>query len=139
MEQEDLIPDDVGATLVASEESMRKDALSGVDRSLQLSDLGEIGVQKMVLDRLDKTEAQNRQLEKMRIDYYDTREKLVVAESKAKRLSSLDVMQDAGLSVGSLLVGFVPSAWGNVGLTALVALGGIVLIVAVYVSKKRNA
>jgi hypothetical protein len=139
MEQEDLVPDDAGAVPVAAEDAMTKDALAGVDRSLQLSDLKEIGVQKMVLDRLDKTEAQNRRLEKMRIEYYETREQLAVAESSLKRLNSLDVMQDAGLSVGSLLIGFLPSAWGNWGLTALVFLGGIVLIGAVVVSKKRNA
>ena len=135
---DDLAPDESGATPVPSRDSTAKDALSGVDRALQLEDLNEVGVQKMVLDRLDRAESRVLRAESMELDYYATREKLVEAKSALKRLQSLEVLQDAGLAVGSALVGFLPSAWGNWGLTLMVFFGAAVLIGGVLLSKRKN-
>lgn len=134
----DLAPDESGATPVPSRDSTAKDALSGVDRALLLEDLKEIGVQKMVLDRLDRAESRVTRAESMELDYYATREKLVEAKSELKRLKSLEVLRDAVLAVGSALLGFLPSAWGNWGLTFMVSIGAAVLIGGVLLSKRMN-
>lgn len=136
---DELTPDESGATPVPSRDSTNKDALSGVDRTLQLSDLKEVGVQKMVLDRLDRAEVRVRRAEMMELDYYDTREKLVEARSSLKRLQAQDGLQDAVLAVGSALLGFLPSAWGNWGLTFMVLLGSVVLVGGVLLSKRKNS
>ena len=135
---DDLAPDESGATPVPSRDATSKDALSGVDRVLLLEDLKEVGVQKMVLDRLDRAESRVRRADLIETNYYVTREKLVETSSELNRLRSLEVMQDAGLAVGSALVGFLPSAWGNWGQTFMVLFGAAVLIGGVLLSKRKN-
>jgi hypothetical protein len=89
MDLQEQIPDDSGAILVGNEEPTKRDALSGVDRTLQLADLNHSGVQKLVLDRLDRAEARVLEHGRYRQDYHDTREKLVVAESSLKPMPVL--------------------------------------------------
>ena len=137
MNKDELLPDDVGAVPTNTNE-VKRDALSAVDRMLQVSDMKVPGVQKLVLDRLDKAELQVKALEKLREDYYSTREKLVVAESTLKRLTSMEILQDGALAAGALMFGFVPSAWGNPWLTILVMVGGSILVIAYKKSKDAN-
>ncbi|WP_321792786.1 hypothetical protein [Caballeronia sp. J97] len=138
MDLKEQAPDDSGATPIGNEEPTKRDALSGVDRVVQLADLNHPGVQKLVLDRLDRAEARVLELERYRQDYHDTREKLVVAESSLKRIMSLDVLQSTLLGVGCMAIGLLPTAWGNWGLFCIGGLGGLAMVVGSFVSKFRN-
>lgn len=92
----------------------------------------------MILDRLDVAEEQISHLEKFRSDFFESERKLAVAESSLKRLSSLDTVQSTMLGVGCLVLGYIPTAWGNWSLTAVVAVSGIALVVASFISKRSN-
>jgi hypothetical protein len=137
MASEDQVPDDSGATPVGG--GHEKQALSGIDRVVTTEDLAHPGVQKLILDRLDRAEATIRHLERYERDFHEVREKLVVAESSLRRLSSLDILQSVVLGVGCVMLGFIPSVWGRWGLVALVTTGGLALVGGCYFSKRSGA
>lgn len=119
-DRDEQIPDDSGATPVASEDQMGKDALSSVVRTLTLEDLREPGVQKMVLNRMDRAESLNMRLEgecqsvstrleSVRSDYLDCQIKLARAEQTLTQVKDVEIMRDVGLGAGFLLLGLLPS------------------------------
>jgi len=135
MEYEELAPDEKGA--VPTHTHLAKDALSGVDRSVAIEDLAHIGVQKLVLDRLDKAERLVSSLDGTKSKLHATELQLAVTSANLTRLQNLDSMQSTLLGVGCLFLGFLPSTWGNHALTVVVAVGGVALTWASIISKKE--
>jgi hypothetical protein len=138
METQEQLPDDSGAMPVAQQETPKRDALAGVERLLSIADMQHAGVQKMVLDRLDRAEAGVRELERYRDQYYVVKEQLAVTASNLERVLSLDVLQSTMLGVGCMTLGFLPTAWGNWKLTVIAAIAGIGLVAGSYFSKARK-
>ena len=137
MSKDELIPDETGAILTPVSDAKR-DSLSGFSRVLHESDMKVAGVQKMVLARLDDAEKAVKRLENFRTNYYATREELVVAQCTLKRINSLEVLQDGALATGSVMFGFLPSAWGNWQLMAMLVAGFLIAVTAYLKSKSAG-
>ncbi|BAQ75130.1 putative uncharacterized protein [Pseudomonas sp. Os17] len=138
MGQVDQASDDSDAVEIKNEAPTEKRALARVERRLNDEELKHPGVQKMILDRLDVAEETILTLEKFRSDYYETKSDLAVSESALKRITSLDTLQSATLGVGCLILGYLPTAWGNWPLTFLAFFGGVVLVGGSVWSKRGN-
>ncbi|WP_130927909.1 hypothetical protein [Pseudomonas sp. Sample_14] len=138
MGQIDQASDDSDAIPVRNESPVEKRALARVERRLNDDELKGPGVQKMILDRLDVAEEQILILEKFRSDYYEVKSSLAVAESSLKRMASLDTVQSTMLGVGCLVLGYLPTAWGNWPLTFIVVIGGTALVGGSFWSKRSN-
>jgi hypothetical protein len=129
----DVAPDDQGA--VPEHASQGKDALSGVDRVITLDDLQYLGVQKLVLDRLDRAERAALRLERLQGDYSQAKIDLAVASAEVERLVNLDMMKSTMLGLGCLFVGLVPSITDKPLLAGFVGIGGIAMIVVSHKAK----
>ncbi|MGY3026190.1 hypothetical protein ACVWXR_004025 [Pseudomonas lurida] len=138
MNQLDQASDDSDAVPVRNESPSEKRALSKIERRLNDEELKHPGVQKMILDRLDVSEEKNKNLEKFRSDYYEVKSNLAVAESSLKRMASLDTVQSTMLGVGCLVLGYLPTAWGDWQLTSIVFASGAALVSGSYWSKRSN-
>lgn len=138
MAQVDQASDDSDAIELKDNAQTEKRALSRVERQLNDDELKHPGVQKMILDRLHVAEINISALERFRTAYYDVKSKLAVAESSSKRVASLDTLQSAALGVGCLILGYLPTAWGNWPLAFVVFFGGAGLVGGSVWSKWSN-
>ncbi|NBB33096.1 hypothetical protein [Pseudomonas sp. BC115LW] len=138
MSQLDQASDEIDAIPVKNESATEKRALSRIERRLDDEDLKHPGVQKMILDRMDVAEEKNESLEKFRTDYYEVMQNLAVAKSSLKRMESLDTAQSTMLGVGCLVLGYVPTAWGNWPLTIIATVAGLGLVSGSFLSKRSN-
>jgi hypothetical protein len=132
----DVAPDELGA--VPEETPQGKDALSGVDRVITLDDLNYLGVQKLVLDRLDRAERAAVRLERLQSEFAQARIELAIAKAEVERLLDVDTMRSTLLGVGCLFVGLVPSIIDKPVLASFVAVGGIAMIVVSHNAKGRK-
>lgn len=124
----DAAPDEQGA--VPEHGPQGKDALSGVDRVITLDDLNHVGVQKLVLDRLDRAERSASRLERIQSELSDAKIELAVSNAEVVRLRNLDTMRSTMLGVGCLFVGLVPAIADKPLLAIFVGFGGTAMIVA---------
>ncbi|MBD9479853.1 hypothetical protein [Pseudoxanthomonas sp. PXM02] len=138
MTQEDQAPDDVGAQPVDAAEKPKKDALSSLDLEVKLTDLKHLGVQKLVLDRLNKAESRIRVLEETAVGFNDLRVKHAKEEARVDHLLEADLLQSVMLAFGSLIVGFLPALWGNELYASLAVILGGALVLGSVSSKRRS-
>lgn len=130
MEETDALPDEAGSipVVTSDEPPSKRRALSIVKRELSDDDLNHPGVQKLLIDELEKAESYCSGLERFRDKFYAADRDLAVAKADIERLTSHDILRSGVLGVGSLMLGYLPSSFGNWGLTALLSVGGVVLI-----------
>ncbi|WP_339069612.1 hypothetical protein WIN67_17615 [Pseudomonas idahonensis] len=138
MAELDSASDDSDAILVKNEGANEKRALSRIERILSDDEMSHSGVQKMILDRLDVAEDKVVVLERVRDEFYDVKRELAVAKATIERVASLDTMQSTMLGVGCLILGYIPTAWGNVSLTILACVTGLGLVGGSYSSKRKK-
>lgn len=129
----DVAPDEQGA--VPEHAPQGKDALSGVDRVITLDDLQYVGVQKLVLDRLDRAERSALRLERIQGEFSQAKIDLAVANAEVGRLLNLDTMRSTMLGLGCLFVGLVPSIADKPLLATFVGIGGIAMVVVSHQAK----
>jgi hypothetical protein len=80
-------------------------ALSKLRRELSDEELQNSGVQKMLLDSLDRLEHETAQLQSFERKYHDVARKLAVAEEKLIRSNWVQALEGIGLTIGGLFVG----------------------------------
>lgn len=129
----DVAPDDQGA--VPEDTPQGKDALSGVDRVITLDDLQYLGVQKLVLDRLDRAERIALRIERLQSDHSQAKIELAIANAEVDRLLNLDTMRSTLLGLGCLFVGLVPSLTDKPLVAGFIGIGGVAMIVVSHKAK----
>ena len=82
----------------------------------------------MLLHRVWVAEASVSALEHFRDDFHASDKKLAVLQERVEGLQAVDKLKNALLAVGSLFMGFIPSSWPNVALSALLFVAGAVFI-----------
>lgn len=129
-DQMDTASDDADASAVTVPVDMVKDPLAGIDRSLGSSELKNLGVVKMLLHRVAQAERNVEQLENFRKDYYEAIRNLSVERTRISVFESVDKTKSGLLAVGSLSIGFIPSAWPNFPMVFFCTVVGALLIFA---------
>jgi hypothetical protein len=96
-----------------SESKKLRKALSQARRVLTEEELSTPGAQKMLLDELDRLEEENGQLILIRDRFHDTDKNCAVLEQKLKQgqkdALSTDIIFTGSMTVGALVLGFLPS------------------------------
>lgn len=97
-------------------------------RELTDDEMNESGVQKMMLDEIDRLESDCYLLREVGAKYHVADKRVGVLEEKLKQRTAFDILTGGALAVGSALTGFAPNLWSNSPLaTAFIAGIGIIL------------
>lgn len=132
-------PDEVGATpsLPPGEIPAKRRGLSRIKRELTDEELTQTGVHKILIDDLEKAEAECERLDGYRTRFHDADRDLAVARAEVARLTDFDTLRSGLLGVGCLFLGFLPSAASNLWLAAVLVLAGVAMVVVSVRSKPR--
>src|SRR5690242_9288459 len=120
-------------TAVPAESKKTRRALSEAKRVLTDDELSAPGARKMLLDNLDRLEADNEILIQFRERFYDADKRCAVLETSLRQGQKDDLSTDliftGGMTVGGVILGLLPSlgALGTAGVWAGATIG-LVLI-----------
>jgi hypothetical protein len=104
----------------------KRQALRDIRRQLQESELSSSGVQKLLIEMLERAESECEIAEGYRDRYHDADKRAAVLEEKARTQTSLEILFGSGLTIGGALIGLTPSL-GPIALAfgAVLVLGAI--------------
>ena len=81
----------------------------GLSRQLSLEDLRQTGTQKMILDLLDRLQDENEELKEIRERFHGRDKEVAVLRERLKKSTVQDILLDAALIGGALILGYLPS------------------------------
>jgi hypothetical protein len=111
---EDTQPDEAGSKPITAEDVPKsRRALSRLKRELSDDDLASPGVQKLLLDSLERIEEENAGLKSLREKYHQADKQNGVLEEKLKTSTSVEIVSMGSLAVGAAALGYAPSAWAS--------------------------
>ena len=113
MERAALQPDESGAQPVRAGAPKARKALSRISRTLTDVEICQSGVQKMIVQDLERIEEENKELRGFRDKYYESARTVAVFEAERKRTIAWEVLSSGCLALGSVAVGFTPSMWSS--------------------------
>jgi hypothetical protein len=132
---DEVQPDEAGAKLVSSQEPKARRALSRLKRELTDEELSSPGVQKLLLDSLERAEEENTDLKSFRDRYYDSDKQRGILGEKLKTHIALDVVSTGCIAVGAAAIVYAPVAWEHQP-NGEIALGfGIVMTIVGTIAK----
>lgn len=105
MTEQDAIPDDSNVVVVGDPQSKRK-ALSRLKRELSDEDLTSPGVQKLLIDEIEKAEDYLKELNRYRDDFYKADKELAIANSKLHRNLTIEILSGGTIAIGGAAVGY---------------------------------
>lgn len=110
---DEVQPDEAGAKPVSSQEPKARRALSRLKRELTDEELSSPGVQKLLLDSLERAAEENATLEPFRDKYYESDKQKCILEEKLKTHVALELVSTGCVAVGAAALVYAPIAWAN--------------------------
>ena len=106
-----------------------RQSFRGIRRELQETELSNTGVQRLILEDLEKAESECETLREY-IDLYHTADKrAAVLEEKLRTHTALEILFAVGLGVGFAIVGLAPQFWdGTFRGPAALSVGAVLVI-----------
>ena len=89
----------------------KRQALRDLRRQLTNEDLASPGVHKMLLDELERADADCELLNGYRTRFHDVDKRAAVLEERVRTQTALEVMFGVGVGLGGAIMGFAPSLW----------------------------
>jgi hypothetical protein len=125
-------PDESGAYPVEAQVPKTRKALSRLTRELTEEDLATPGVQKMLIEELERAEEENTQLKNFREKFHAADRDNAVAKQKLRGWSSMEMISTACIAVGAAALAYAPEAGkhGQDGWVA-VAFGAVLTIIGI--------
>jgi hypothetical protein len=121
------VGDTIAAAAVAT--SGKRQAFSNIRRQLSETDLASPGVQKMLLEELDRAESQCEVAEGFRERFHLADKEAAVLREKLKTVTAMEIFFGLGVAIGSILIGLAPYFWDQQAKGELMlAIGAVVLI-----------
>lgn len=132
----DFQPDEAGSNPVITDESPKsRRAFASVTRELSDEDLRSAGVQKLLLDYLERAESENAGLRSFREKFYQAQTRIGVLEAKTAANRASDVVSLACITIGAAALGYAPSLTSTALGGYISVLFGAVLIIAGIAAK----
>ena len=104
-------PDETGAKPVAEPLPKVRKALSRLKRELSEEELATPGVQKMLVEELERVEDENNDLKTFREKFHTADKDLAIANQKLKGWRSMEIISTGCIAVGAAALVYVPDAW----------------------------
>jgi hypothetical protein len=106
----------------------RRQAFKELRRQLTNEDLTSPGVQKMLLDELEQSEAQCEVLQGYITRYYDADKLAAVLQERLRGATALEICFATGVGLGGAIVGLAPLFWDTSPRGPIALILGIALI-----------
>ena len=103
-------PDERGALPVDAPLFKSRKALARVSRELTQEDLGTAGVQKMLVEELDRAEEEVTELRGLREKFHAADKELAVTKQKVKGWSAMEMISTACIAAGAAAFAYAPEA-----------------------------
>lgn len=134
---DDIQPDEAGSKPVVPTEDVPKarSALSRLKRELSDEELGQPGVQKLLLDYLFRAEEENATLRSIREKYHEADKENGILREKLKTGNAMDLISIGTLTIGGVVLGSATSVWASQPTGWIALLVGVALIVLGIVAK----
>jgi hypothetical protein len=130
MPLEELQPDEAGAKPVTTPLAPKtRKALSRLKRELSDEELASPGVQKMLVEELEKVEEEKSDLSMFKEKFHQADKDLAVLKEKHRRYISAEIISGACLAVGAAALGYAPNVWAHQPSGWLAVAFGVVLTV----------
>ena len=134
-EEETEEPQGDGGSDGAPKSKGRRQSFGKVRRELTEDELGSSGVQKMMLDELDRMDGAEAELKTISQKYSESQSSLAVATEKLKTHHAFDVLSTGTVAVGTLTFGAAFSSGDNIKLFwTLIAIS--IMLVCVGIAAK---
>lgn len=135
----DSQPDEVGAQPVATAAPKARQALSRLKRELADEELSSPGTQKMLLEELERLDAENRDLKQYRDKYFSADKIVAVLYEKLAKSTKVEIISSTCLAVGAAALGYAPVLWDKQpsGWIAI-AFGAVLIVAGVVVRIERR-
>lgn len=101
----------VQASLTTVAPTGRRQAFRDIRRQLQEAELASPGVQKLLLEDLERAESECDVLQGYVERYHQADKRAAVLEERLRTHTAVEILFGVGISVGSAIIGFVPSLW----------------------------
>jgi hypothetical protein len=89
----------------------RRQAFRDVRRQLSDDDLASPGVQKLILDELERAEAECDQLRGYIDRYHEAEKRAAILNERLKPIRSIDLLFGVGVGLGGAILGLAPVFW----------------------------
>ena len=107
-------PDEAGSKPIAPEEASKaRRALSSLKRELSDDDLSSPGVQKLLLDYLERAEEENAKLKVFQEKYHQADKRNDVLEQKLKTNTAVEIVSTGCLAIGAAAIVYAPVVWAT--------------------------
>lgn len=110
-------------------------SFSRARRELTEDELSHGAVQKIMLDELDRLDAENGDLKKIVDQYYAADKQVAVLTEKQKKSNSSEIIYGGLMTVGSAALGYAPTAGANGSLDGIILIFGFILVGSGIASK----
>ena len=138
-ETKELRNDDESEANNDSLKTGRRVSFGKLRRELTDDELKSSGVQKLLLDELDRMEGESATMKSLSIKYNNNREALAVAEAKLKTSNAFEIISTATVASGSMLFGaaFSLESGGHPN-TIMIVMGVVLVVVGVSAKFMRS-
>lgn len=114
----------------------RRPAFRDLRRQLSEEDLRSPGIQKILLDDLERAEETCEILNAYVERFHDADKRAAVFEEKLRPQNAIEIMFAVGLALGGAIVGLAPVFWDIANLRGQIALGiGVCLIIGAIIGR----
>jgi hypothetical protein len=107
----ELQPDETGARPVQVQLPKTRKALARLKRELSDEELATPGVQKMLVEELERVEEENIDLRAFREKFHEAERRVAVMDEKLKGQMSIEIISTGCIAVGAAALVYVPEAW----------------------------
>jgi hypothetical protein len=132
---DEVQPSEAGAQPVPLQEPKVRRVLSRLKRELTDDELSSTGVQKMLLDSLERAEEEVAELRAYRDKYYEADKRNGVLQERFKTKIAMEVISTGTIAVGAAAFVYAPEAWKSPPNGWIAVAIGIVTTVAGTIAK----
>jgi hypothetical protein len=112
-----------------------RQALRDIRRELSAEELANPGVQKLLLDSLDRADDECEVLRAYIPRYHEADKRAAVLEERLWTNKTVEIQFAVGLAIGSAIMGFTPSLWDGTYKGPLALAIGVVLFIGSIVAR----
>lgn len=116
----------------------RREAFRDVRRQLTNEDLANPGVQKLVLEDLERAEAQCEILQGYVERFHDANTRAAIAEEKLKGSTALEIMFGVGVGLGGAIIALAPLFWNEQPKGYLALIIGFLMVIGATFGRVRK-